>query len=206
MAKVVVLKKAKKSTVKRVVVNRDPVILTYRALAPMQVADADLMDPNAGEITHTRRFGDYVPEAASWRRIDTWLITKRIEPVHINQSELDRWWEEYRERIAWEDEEKNAADEEAREIAELERQLQERKARAGLAVTAEKKTPNFNLEPDRRSQRLEEKIDLGSVSRRDGSLAPVELPGVTRAPLPQLNTGENRRRPTVVRKAVRKKV
>lgn len=203
MAKTVVLKKAAKK--RRVVVNRDPVILTYRALAPMEVADVDLMDPEAGETTHTRRFGDYVPEAAKWKRIDTWLITKRIEPVHINQSELDRWWEEYRERIAWEDEEKSIADEEAREIAELERQLQERKARAGIASAAEKKSPNFNADPERRSRPLEEKIDLGGVSRRDGSLSPVELPGVTRAPLPQMNAGENRRRPTVVRKAVRRK-
>lgn len=203
MAKTVVLKKAKKNTTVKRVVNRDPVILTYRALAPLLIADVEMLDPNAGETTHVRRFGDYVPEAAGWRRIDTWLITKRIEPVHINQSELDRWWEEYIERIAEEDEEKYAQNEEAREIAELENRLRELK---GQPKPGDKRVPNFNAEPDRRAQPLEEKIDLGGVRRNGAPPAPVELPSVTRAPIPQSNAGEIRRRPTVVRKTVRKKV
>lgn len=202
MAKTFVLKKANKKTVKRVL-NKDPVILTYRALAPLLIADVEMLDPDAGETTHTRRFGDYVPEAAGWRRIDTWLITKRIEPVHINQSELDRWWEEYVERIAEEDEEKFANEESAREISELENRLRELK---GQPKPNDRRTPNFNAEPDRRAQPLEEKIDLGGVRRNGAPPAPMELPSVTRAPIPQSNAGEIRRRPTVVRKTVRKKV
>lgn len=206
MAKVVVLKKAKKP-VRRVAVNRDPVILTYRALAPMAVADADMMDPDAGETTHVRRFGDYVPEASQWRRIDTWLITKRIEQVHINKSELDRWWEEYKERIALEDEEKLAANEVEAELLELERRKRELEAKLGKKNSP----PDFNAAPDRRAQPLEQKIDLNKPVQDLGGVrysasGPVELPEVTRAPLPQENVGEVRRRPTVVRKAVRRKV
>jgi len=204
MAKVVVLKKAKKP-VRRV--NRDPVVLTYRALAPLLVADADLMDPDAGEATHFRRFGDYVPEAAQWKRIGTYLITKQLEQVHINQSELDRWWDEYLERIAEEDEEKLAELEVEQELLELQRRQEELEAKLGKKPAAPvRRIPDFNAEPDRRKQPLEEKIDLGGVRRVNSNIpSPVQLPSVTRAPLPQLNSGEIRRRPTVVRKAVRKK-
>lgn len=204
MAKTIVLKKAKKPV--RRAVNRDPVILTYRALAPLLVADADMLEPGAGESTHYRRFGDYVPEAAQWKRIGTYLITKQLEQVHINQSELDLWWDEYRERIAQEDEEKFAASEVEAELLELQRRQQELEAKLGKAPQPQRREPDFNAEPDRRSQPLEEKIDLGGVRRKDGGFpAPVQIPGATRAPLPQSNAADIRQRPTLVRRAVRKK-
>lgn len=198
MSKQIVLKKATPRAKKSAAAaNSDPVITTYRALAPLRVAD------EGGETTHMRMFGDYVPEAASWPRIDTWLITKRIETVHINQSELDRWWEEYRNRIDEEDAEQDAKNEQAREIAELERRIAELKGRPTVV-------PDFNAVPDRRAQPLEQKIDyskpvqdLGGVNFN--SAGPVEIPAVTRAPVPASHVGGNRSRPTTVRRAVVRK-
>jgi len=175
----------------------DPVIMTYRALKPMRVADDE-----TGETTHIRQFGDFVPEASAWRRPDTWLRGGFMEVVYVNQSEVERWRRAYEVRIQEEDAELLEQNEAELELQQLQRRIRELenardKAKAG---------PDFNAKPDPGTV-LEEKIDFGGVKMAKGGLPrPVELPAPTRAPLPPQNTAEIRTRPTTVRRvAVRKK-
>lgn len=200
MAAVVLKKKPGTPAAKKRVQNADPTVQTYRALAPLLVADPD------GNGAHMRQFGDFVPEVSSWKNPGVYLRTAQVEMVYVNQSELDRWREDYEARTAQEDEEKADAVASQREIAELQRKI--------LALQAkekgEKSLPDFNAEPTSREFRpgktREEKISFGGVKMKGGGIPhPVEIPSVTRAPALAQNTAENRTRPTTVRRVVRKK-
>lgn len=196
MAQAVVLKKADphQTHTKRPVKTEDssdPVVMTYRALKPIRVADDE-----TGETTHMRQFGDFVPEAATWRRPDTWLRNGFIEVVYANKSEISKWRKVYLQRVAEEDAElaeKNAEEQELQELQRRIRELENRKAKKAEA-------PDFNAKP---GKVLEEKIDFGGVKMASGGLpAPVQL---TRAPQLPKNIGQNRAQPLTVRRAVRKK-
>lgn len=188
-----VLKKTATGRVKRAA---DPTIQTYRALFPLNVAGED-------GVVRTRQFGDYVPEVATWPKPGIWLQTRRIEVVHINQSELDRWQEDWDRRCAEEDERRLEQEENDREIERVRRELEELEARkAGKSQKSVPQPPqDFQPEPA-----VEQKIDFGSVRMaKGGAPRPVEMPAMTRAPQIPQSVSENRVRPVQVRRVVRKK-
>lgn len=172
----------------------DPTVMTYRALMPLQVGIAD------GSV-QSRVYGDFVPEAASWKNIGIWLKTNRIQQVYVNQSEIDAWQERYNERIAEELEAKKEADQREKRLSELRAEM------AALEAADSKRAPDFNAEPKDRNfkpdKTVEEFIDFGGV-KFNGTGA-KELPK-TRAPQVPANTAENRTRPAPARRVVRKKV
>jgi hypothetical protein len=181
--------------------NSDPTIRTYRALAPMQVADED-------GVCHMRQFGDFIPEADTWKNTGLYLRTQQIEIAFVNQSELDAWREDYTERCAQDDAAKaEAKADEDREMAlraEL-RALEEKKAKEAKARDFNQGQNggrgNFQPEPV-----VQEKIDFGSVKSRGGIPRPAEMPNVTTREVPQQkNVSENRKRPVTVRRVVKKK-
>lgn len=194
MAKAVVLKKAVRPAPHvaplRPKKNSDPTVQTWRALAPLRVGDPD------GETTHMRYFGDFVPEAAGWKNTAIYMKTGQLELAYVNQSEIDAWREEYESRTSQEDEEKQAAEEKAQEIAELEKRI------AALRGKGARKVPDFNAPPtpERREAPLEERIDYTKPVQELG-----KVDFTTRAPASAASTGEVRKRPTTVRKVVRKK-
>jgi hypothetical protein len=78
----------------------DPTVTTYRLLKPQLVHDESTGTP------HMRFPGDFVPEAAHWKNLGTYLRSSTIEICYVNRSVLDTWLENYEERIAEEDERK----------------------------------------------------------------------------------------------------
>lgn len=200
MPKTVVLKKATPGLAhtKRPVSTEDesdPVVMTYRALKPLRVADDE-----TGETTHMRQFGDFVPEAVAWKRPDTWLRNGFIEVVYVNKSELDRWRKSYIRRIREED----AAAAEQNEV-ETELQILQARIRELEAEKQKKSIPDFNAKPPK-DQIREEKIDFGGVKMAGGGVPrPVALPKPSRAPLPPQNTGQVRARTAVRRVTVPRK-
>lgn len=178
----------------RAVPSNDPTIKCYKALTKLLVADGD------GVGAHDRVFGDYVPEAESWKNIGMYLRQQLLEPVYINKSELDRWLTEYAERVAAQDAEKFAAQTIAEEIAELDARRAELLAKQGKTqAPAAKPTEEFDPSGEKT---IVEKIDLGGVkSKHTGMPRPAALPTVRNTSnLP--NVGENRKAPT---KVLRKK-
>lgn len=203
MAKTVVLKKAvrpaghiaplpaKKKTT-------DPTVMTWRALVPLRVGDAE-------GTTHIRQFGDFVPEAATWKNLNIYLKTQQLEIAYVNQSELDAWREAYEERIAEEDAVQQEAEEREAKRIELLKQLRELEKQDAKSNSPE--TPansHQKFEPEKTQQ---EKIDFGGVKMKDGGMArPVSLPTVTRDVPQQKNVAENRTLPSKTGRTLRKKV
>jgi transposase-like protein len=171
------------------------VVQTFRALSKLTVADGD------GIHTHERVFGDFVPEAEQWKNVALYLKQGLLEKISVNQSQIDEWREEYEERIAAEDAEKDAALAEEQELAELKQRMAELEAKktAKSEAPAPKKAAVEDLEGE---QTIVEKIDLGGVkSKHTGMPRPVALPTVRNTTnLP--NVGEARKAPT---KVLRKK-
>lgn len=198
MAKTIVLKKpvrpashiapvtAKKNDAK------DPVIECYRALAPLRVSDGD-----GSETTHVRQYGDYVPEAAGWKNIWTYLNTKQLEMVYVNQSQLTAWKKAFKKRCEEEDAAKLLAQETEAEEIQLRRRLkeiQDAKTKTGA------KPANSHAAPEKTQV---ERIDI-EVPKQPGLPQVTPLPKVTReVPLPK-NVSENRKRPTNVGRTLRK--
>lgn len=172
----------------------DPTVMTWRALVPLRIADEN------GETTHVRQFGDFVPEAATWKNLNLYLKTQQLEIAYVNQSEIDAWRDRYDERIAEEDEALEEAKQvEAEKIALLKR-LKELEAKEGKA----EKAPS-NSHQVFEDKTVQEKIDFGAVKKQPGIPRPVELPTVTReVPLPK-NVAENRNRPSSTGRVLRKK-
>jgi len=173
----------------------DRTVSSFRALATMVVADGD------GVNSHKRVFGDFVPEAAQWKNVALYLKQGQLEKVFVNQSEIDAWKEEYAERCALEDAEKNAALAEEQELAELKQRMAELEAKKA-AKAKEPAAQKVTVEDLEGEQTIVEKIDLGGVkSRHTGMPRPAALPTVRNTTnLP--NVGENRKAPT---KVLRKK-
>ena len=173
--------------------TNDPTVMCFRALGPMNVADPD------GMGTHPRVFGDYVPEAASWKNLALYLKQGTLEKVYINQSELDRGMAELAERYAEQDADKLSALAEEEELAALEARRQELLAKRGKSDLKPKTVEELGYEGEKT---IVEKIDMGGIkSKAPGMPRPVALPTVRNTTnLP--NVGENRKAPT---KMLRKK-
>jgi hypothetical protein len=180
--------------------NEDPTVRTYRVLVPMQVADED-------GICHKRQFGDFVPEADTWKNTGLYLRTQQIEIAFVNKSELDAWREEYTQRCEEEDAAKVEAEADEQRELELRRELL---ALEKKKANAEKKR-DFNMGHGGRNSFqpepvIQEKIDFGSVKSRGGIPRPAEMPSVPTREVPQQkNVSENRNRPTTVRRITVKK-
>lgn len=181
----------------------DPTVRTYRALAPLRVAD------EGGETTHMRQFGDFVPEADKWKNVGLYLRTQQIEICFVNQSELDAWREEYAERTAAEDEEASDQKKRDAEMADLRKRMSELEKQNIDAL----KPKDFNegqnggrgFQPD---PTVEQRIDFGGVKRTDerGMPQPVKLPSVPTREVPQQhNVADNRTRPNSTRRVLKKK-
>lgn len=170
----------------------DPTITCFRALSTLTVADED------GIGTHQRVFGDYVPEAVTWKNLALYLKQGSLEKVYINQSELDRGMAELAERYAVEDAEKLAAKEEEEELAALEARRQELLAKRGKPeAPAPKKVEDVDISGEKT---VVEKIDMGGIkSKHAGMPRPVALPSV-RNTMNIPNVGENRKAPSKVLK------
>jgi hypothetical protein len=193
MAKTVAVKKAVRPAPhiapERGQKSDDPTVRTYRSLTRLLVAD----DTEAG--SHYRHYGDFVPEAGKWPNIGVYLKGQQVEICYVNQSEIDMWREEYAERIAAEDGEKEEQSALAKEEAEL---------RARLAqIQKEKMSEKDALVRDDFAPGKTEvqKIDFGGVKMGDGGAPhPVSIPDTTREVPQQKNVAENRTRPTTVRR------
>jgi hypothetical protein len=204
MAKTVVLKKAVRPTshvapLRATKKAEDPTVMTWRALAPLRVAD------EGADTTHLRQFGDFVPEAGKWRNLNTYLKTQQLEIAYVNQSELDAWRDMYAERIAEEDEalaEAKAVEEERlalmKRLRELDKQDAEKKKSEPVPANSHQTFED--------GKTLQEKIDFGGIKKKGpGIPAPVELPKVTREVPVQRNVGENRTRQPSTSRVLRKK-
>lgn len=179
----------------------DPVIETYRALAPLRVAD-----PDGSETTHVRQYGDYVPEAAGFKNLWVYLNTKQIELVYTNKSQLDESMKRFWERCADEDAEKMLHQEAAEEEIRLRARLKEIEAAKG----GKKTSPVTNGRPSNShaatpSVTHVEKIDLGAIPKQTGMPRPVDLPRVTREVPVQRNVSENRTKTGNTVRTLRKK-
>jgi hypothetical protein len=175
-------------------VAKDPVVETYRALAPLRVEDS----PGCG-ITHIRQYGDFVPEAAGFKNIWVYLNTKQLEMVYVNQSQIDAWRERFVERCAMEDAEKRAHDEALDEERQLRARLKEIEAAKAKKVAT---PPNSHAAPKEITK--VEVIDLGAVPKQPGIPQVAPLPKVTREVPIQKNVSENRNRPNKVGRTSRK--
>lgn len=191
-SKIVLKKKPTKSVAKK---NQDPTILCYRVLLPITVADEN-------GVAHRREFGDYVPEAAQWKNIGTYLKSNTIEKCYINTSELKRWREEFAERWAEQDAAAEQAKADAARAEELRRELAELEGRQVLEARAQQNVPQGNrLDFLEGEQASVQQIDFGGVKMNGGGAPhPVALPRANTREVPQQpNVAENRTRTTTVR-------
>lgn len=157
---------AKKKVVKKS--NSDPVVQCWRVLQPIRVADRD------SENTHMRQYGDYVPEAGSWKNIGTYLRTQHIEIAYVNKSELEAALDDMYERFEREDAEKSAEEDKAQKKAELMRQLRELEAEDDSNRRLSRPA-NSHVEPE---QTRVEKIDLGGLPKQAGIPQKISIPRV----------------------------
>lgn len=169
----------------------DPTVRTYRCLGKLLLGDED------GSV-HYRYYGDFVPEAAEWRNLPTYLKQQQIEICFVNQSELDANIDAMRQRFSDEDAEKEAQKSIDDELMQLEQQR--------LALLAKKQQQQNSVNPNPSEmfngssepknvftdeKTKVEKIDFGSV-RKGAVLQKKPVP--TRAVPAQKNVGENRTR------------
>jgi hypothetical protein len=169
----------------------DPTVRTYRCLGKLLIPETD------GSV-HYRQYGDFVPEAAGWRNLPTYLKQQQVEICFVNQSELDANLQAMQERFAEEDAEKEAQKTIDEELLQLEQH------RLALLAKKEQQRNGVNPNPstDFNGQSAPknvfedekthvEKIDFGSV-KKGGVLQKQPTP--TRAVPAQKNVGENRTR------------
>lgn len=163
---------------------KDPVIETYRALAPLRVAE------EGSEVTHVRQYGDFVPEAAGWKNIWVYLNTKQLEMVYVNQSQLTEWKKRFVERCREEEEDRLLQQEAVAEELQLRQRLREIEEAKGKKVAPRPANSHLAAKPDVTQV---EKIDMGAVPKQAGIPRPVALPRVTRDVPVQKNVSENRK-------------
>jgi hypothetical protein len=169
----------------------DPTVQTYRCLSKLLIADED------GSV-HYRYYGDFIPEAAGWKNLSTYLRQQQLETCFVNQSELDANIDAMRQRFAEEDSEKEAQKSIDDELMQLEQQ------RLALLAKKEQRQNGVNPNPSEMfngssepknvftdEKTKVEKIDFGGV-RKGAALQKKPTP--TRAVPAQKNVGENRTR------------
>jgi hypothetical protein len=177
--------------------TKDPVIETYRALAPLRVADSD-----GSETTHVRQYGDYVPEAAGFKNIWVYLNTKQLELVYVNKSQLDEGMKRFWQRCEDEDADRALQQESADEERKLRARLREIEAAKGKQGPAGARPANSHFAAKPEKTRVE-KIDI-EIPKQPGLPQVQPLPKVTREVPIQRNVSENRTRPTKVGRTSRK--
>jgi hypothetical protein len=175
-------------------------VQTYRALTPLRVGD-----PGA-ETTHVRQYGDLVPEASSWRNLNTYLRIQQLEIVFMTKAEFDAQIERQQERFDEEDEAQEAANAVETERLALVKRLNELKGKQAKpedkhSLERPKKIFESAPTPAQLEHTYEEKISFGAVPKQQGIPRPMELPTVTREVPVQRNVADNRTRPNTARVA-----
>lgn len=176
-------------------VKGDPVVETYRALAPLRVNDGD-----GTENTHVRQYGDLVPEAATWKNLWHYLNAKQLEMVYLNQSQITEWEKRFKERCEQEDAEQRALSEQESEELALRARLKELEAAKAKKTAKDRPANSHEVREDTRA----EKIDFGGLPKQPGLPQLQELPKVTREVPVQKNVSENRKRSNTSGRTLRK--
>lgn len=176
----------------KAVKKSDPVVQCWRVLMPIRVADKQ-----GSETSHMRQYGDYVPEAATWKNVGTYLRTQHLEIVYLAKSELQASLDMMYERFEQEDEEKVTAENLEEKKRELLRQLRELEAEASGEGRAKTRPANSHHE-EREEKTKVEKIDLGGLPKQGGMPKPVPLPRAVRE-IPVVSSTPGSRPPKVGR-------